>query len=174
MHTAPTPAPPTHLPSYSSGAAGPPPPPPPSKHVKLPEFNGMQNVKGFLAVFKLGYNQLQLDVEGRKVSLAGRLTGAAASWLQGQEDRLRTMSYMELREGLLEHCAGEVSAHVRVLQRLKQQKLSLAEHNAKFSASAAAAASFMTPMWQKELYVESLANLEVQRLLRAFQHLGLQ
>jgi hypothetical protein len=131
-------------------------------------------VKGFLVVFELGCKQMGLDDTAMKASLAGKLQGAAAAWLQGLEDRLRYITYTDLKASLLAHFGGEVTAHVRTLQRLKQRGANLAEHNIRFSCEAAAAAGMMSPLWAKELYLASLASTKVREHLQAFLHLDLQ
>jgi hypothetical protein len=51
--------------------------------VKLPEFDGSQNIEGFLVVFELGCEAMGMDPLTMKASLASKLTGSAAAWLQG-------------------------------------------------------------------------------------------
>lgn len=84
------------------------------------------------------------------------------------------MTYTELRSSLLTHFGGEVTAHVRTLQRLKQRSQNLAEHNTRFSCEAAAAASLMSPLWAKELYIASLASPKTREHLQSQLHLDLQ
>lgn len=84
------------------------------------------------------------------------------------------MTYGQLRQGLLQYFGGEKATHVRALQRLRQKTGDLLAHNTKFSCEAAAASSLMSPLWAKELYINSLHNVEVRKQLRGFLHLSLQ
>ena len=117
--------------------------------------------------------ELRLPESTCKVSMLGRLKGAAAAWLQGLGAGVTHLPYAELKAQLREHFGGETSAHLRALQRLKQ-KGDLVEHNTKFAMEAAAASSVMTPLWAKEIYISSLQSSKVKDHLRPFLHLSLQ
>ena len=90
-----------------------------SKHVRLPEFDGSGNVQGFLTVFERNCRILGMDQETMLGSLMGKLSGAAASWLQGHEEDTLYWDYLTLRQQLVEHFGGERMTHVRALQCLK-------------------------------------------------------
>ena len=74
---------------------------------------------GFLSVFEAGCQELGLAEGSCKVGLMCRLKGPAAAWLQGLGESAASMSYSMLRQELQEHFGGEVTTHVRTLQRLK-------------------------------------------------------
>ena len=158
------PVPPTSLPIHTTTAPFfPPHPPHPTitSHVTLPEFDGSQNVEGFLTIFELGCMELGLGESSIKVSLMGKLKGAAAAWLQGLGQAAMQLSYAELRQQLKEHFGGEATSPVRALQRLQQKGGDLVLHNTKFTMEAAAATPMMCPLWVKELYVGSLSNADL-------------
>ena len=53
---------------------------PNARHVRLPDFDGTQNVAGFFVMFELGCEEMQLGDASKKASLVGRLKGSAAAW----------------------------------------------------------------------------------------------
>ena len=89
--------------------------PPFTKHVRLPEFDGTQNVKGFMVLFELGCEEMGLTESSKKACLAGRLKGAAAAWVQGLAEDLYGLSYPQLKQALLDHFQGETLGQVRKL-----------------------------------------------------------
>ena len=88
-------------------------PPTSNKHVKLPEFDGTQNVRGFFVMFELGCKELGLGEESKKASLVGRLKGSAAAWAQGLAEELYVLSYQDVKQALLDHFQGETLGQVR-------------------------------------------------------------
>ena len=148
-------------------------PRPPSFKFKVPEFDGSENVEGYLRVFEIGCQGMGMNEEQMRVNLITRLTGAAASWVQGLGDQLLYLDYGALRQQLITHFAGERSSHVRALLQLRQ-KGDLVTHNKAFGKGAAAAASLMSPMWVNEVYLGSLSSTELRKQLRGWSHLPLQ
>ena len=64
----------------------------PTHKFKLPEFDGSEDVEGYLRLFEMGCLGMHMDEGQMKVTLATKLTGTAASWVQGL-DSLVQMSY---------------------------------------------------------------------------------
>ena len=67
-----------------------------ARHVRLPEFDGTQDVDGFFVMFELGCDEMGLSSTLKKASLVGRLKGAAAAWAQGLSTQLYSLSYEDL------------------------------------------------------------------------------
>ena len=141
--------------------------------MRLPEFDGSGNVEGFLTVFERNCRILGMDQETMLGSLMGKLTGAAASWLQGHEGDTLYWDYTTLRQQLVEHFGGEKMTHVRALQCLKQRS-DLVSHNEAFTKKAAAASKLVSAAWMSELYLSSLSNHKLREDLKHWQHLKLQ
>ena len=109
-----------------------------------------------------------------KATLLGKLTGAAASWAQGKKAELAAMSLADLRQGLSEHFEGESLGNVRTLQRLKQGATPLNEFNKKFTTTAASALAQMSTLQVKDVYLQSLSNINTRRAVAACMHMPLQ
>ena len=74
-----------------------------ARHVRLPDFDGTQDVDGFFVMFELGCEEMGLGDSSKKASLVGRLKGAAAAWAQGMGERLYTLSYVDIKAAMKLH-----------------------------------------------------------------------
>ncbi len=110
----------------------------------------------------------------KKVYLLGRLKGGALAWSQSMDEELLVMDYEEVEAALKAHFEGEVTSHVRKLQRFRQGSLELEAFNAKFSTLAAAAARHTTERERKDLYLTALTSSTTRSALATHMNLTLQ
>ena len=91
---APTPTP-AHAPAVVPSAA--------ARYIRLPDFDGTQDVDGFFVMFELGCKEMGMQDESKKACLVGRLKGAAAAWAQGLGERLYEMFYQDIKAAMKLH-----------------------------------------------------------------------
>jgi hypothetical protein len=109
------------------------------KHVKLPQFDGTDNVEGWFFQFEESCDALDATPSNRKVLLLGQLKGTAHAWALGKRSQLATLTYGEVKAEIIRHFQGEILSKVRQVEELRQNNKPLHEHNTKFAGLAAAA-----------------------------------
>lgn len=127
-----------------------------SRHVKLATFDGTENVESFVKIFEMGCTFLGVPNDaGRLVLLHSSLKGTALAWASTEMDQ-DGISYVHLKNELIENFKSEGMSKVRQLQELRQGSRSIYDHNTKFMALAAAAGKSTHPSMVKDHYIDSL------------------
>jgi hypothetical protein len=115
--------------------------------VKLPTFDGKEDVEGFMTRFEMACRALEAtDPELKKVWLVGRMTGGALAWVQSLGKGLEGMGYQEVVHQLKEHFVGEEFSKLRKLQTCKQGSRSVAAYNEEYQVLAAASGNVAHPL----------------------------
>lgn len=80
-----------------------------------------------------------------------------------------TITYVKIRDALLEHFESEMLSKVRQLQELKQGNSTIYDHNTRFMSLAAAAGKMMGDISIKDCYIDSLTDYNVSMMVASLR-----